>query len=179
MQNDAEPSFPLASMSGKIRLLTWLLLLMPAALAPLLIFADSAQPWWIVGGILAGVLLVYVAIWLLGRPTRFEVTAQTVRIRWPLRQKQIPLDNIESIETIDSQQVGAAIRTFGAGGLWGGFGLFWSRKLGHFAMYASRQDGWVRIALREGKDLLITPEKPERFVAEAQRNLQRPASQTS
>lgn len=177
MKDSDEFSFAPAPMSGKIRLLTWLLLLMPLGLAPLLVFADSPRPWWIVGSILAGILLVYSGIWLLGRPSRFEISPRGLRIRWPLREKQIPAENIASVETVDPDLLAGAIRTFGAGGLWGGFGLFWSRKLGHFVMYASRQDGWVRITFREGKDLLITPEGPGKFAQEAGRILQRPASQ--
>jgi hypothetical protein len=95
-----------------------------------------------------------------------------MRIRWPLRQKWIPAENIASIETMDSHPLDGAIRTFGAGGLWGGFGLFWSRKQGHFVLYASRQDGLVRIGLRRGKSLLITPVGPEQFAAAAKRILE-------
>jgi hypothetical protein len=52
------------------------------------------------------------------------------------------------------------------GGLWGGFGLAWSSRGKHLALYVSRHaDGFVLVRCERARSLLITPERPAEFVA--------------
>jgi len=53
----------------------------------------------------------------------------------------------------------------GAGGLWGAFGWLWTTKRGTVQMYISRTDNFVWIERRSERPWLITPERPEQFVA--------------
>ena len=66
---------------------------------------------------------------------------------------------------IPKDEVGFGIRLFGAGGLWGVFGLCWSKGLGRFDAYLCRSDAMVLVAFHQRRPLLITPERPEEFIA--------------
>jgi hypothetical protein len=49
--------------------------------------------------------------------------------------------------------------------MWGGFGWLWTRKRGIVQMYISRTDRFVWIERAGERPWLITPERPEEFVA--------------
>lgn len=157
-------SFPLAPMSALIRGLTWMLLLLPGVFAWL-----SSRAPGPVSALLAGVavLLVglYAAVWLVFRPSRFEVTRSALRIVWPVRSRDIPRASIRRVRLMDSrsfrQEVGMAFRV-GVGGLWGGFGWLWTPR-GLYELWVSRQDGLVLVEREGGRPLLLTPADPERF----------------
>jgi hypothetical protein len=75
---------------------------------------------------------------------------------------------VTSARTITAQEFrreyGYGMR-IGAGGLWGGFGLLKTGKT-TFSMWISRTDRFVIVELKDARPLLITPEDPERFVAQ-------------
>jgi hypothetical protein len=48
---------------------------------------------------------------------------------------------------------------------WGGFGLLWTSRGGLVDFYISRTDRIVIVERKSGRPLLITPERPEQFVA--------------
>jgi hypothetical protein len=52
----------------------------------------------------------------------------------------------------------------GAGGLWGGFGWFWTTRRGLVRMYVSRIDHFVWIERGPAQPWLITPDHPDAFV---------------
>jgi hypothetical protein len=62
------------------------------------------------------------------------------------------------------RQVGWGMRV-GAGGLWGGFGWLWTTRRGIVQMYVSRLDRFVWIERGGERPWLITPDRPEMFVA--------------
>ena len=158
--------YALAPMSGLILGLTVLTLSLP-----LVFFAlGTMRGLDLVSAAMNGaglfVVLICVVVWLFFRPTRFELTPQTLEIVWPLRRQRILYSEIESAEPTTSRgfkdQFGWAVR-FGVGGLWGGFGHLWTSK-GTVRFYISRTDGYVLMRVRGDKPLLITPERPEEFL---------------
>ncbi|MBI3924532.1 MAG: hypothetical protein HY319_03245 [Armatimonadetes bacterium] len=113
-------------------------------------------------------LVLYAAVYLAWRPSRFEISPAELCIRFPIRRRTVPRGSIRTAEPIDSKQFrerfGRAVRV-GVGGLWGGFGWLWTSK-GWVEFYVSRTDAFVLLE-REGMiPLLITPERPEEFARE-------------
>jgi hypothetical protein len=85
--------FRLAPMLTDIRVLTWITLALAVVLA-LGVGLGQGPARAILLGVTALVLLLYASVWLLWRPTAFEVDAAGLRIRWPLRARRIPAGEI-------------------------------------------------------------------------------------
>ena len=111
---------------------------------------------------------IYLYVWLYMRPTAFELSPTSVDIVWPLRRQSTPLNSIESIESLSGpefrQRYGLGYR-IGAGGLWGGFGLFKTKTV-TFQFYISHMDQYILIERSNNRPLLITPDNPDLFAAE-------------
>ncbi len=158
--------FPLAPMDLSLRIMTGALLTFPPGF---LLLASRAPrlPGLILAGSAVMMVLLYALVWLLARPTRFEVDSAGLHIIWPLRRRRFPRENISSAQRMtwralrESHGYGMRI---GAGGLWGGFGLL---KTGRetFELWISRTDELVVVRLKNGRSLLITPVQPDALVA--------------
>jgi PH (Pleckstrin Homology) domain-containing protein len=156
-------SFPLAPMSRPIRALTFGLLALPLLLV--LLGAWGIQK--LMGpGLLVGA--IYAWVWLRFRPTRFAVRPDMLEIVWPLKCRRLSRRDIVSVRLLDRtrlrDEIGWGVRV-GAGGFGGGFGWFWTRRRGVVQMYVSCTDRFVWIERLHGRPWLITPERPEEFVA--------------
>ena len=159
-------SFPLARMNALILGVT--VVLFPLPLIFLAVAFLAPRPIGLVFQVVTLFLFAtWAAIWLIGRPTRFEVSPAGVRVVWPVREQLVPESDVASADLVTSaefrKEFGYAMRV-GAGGLWGGFGWAWTGK-GMLGLYVSRTDGLVLLRCREGRSMLITPADPERFVA--------------
>ena len=125
----------------------------------------------VVGLLMVGLALavLYLWVWLWMRPRHFVIDDDTMVIAWPLRSRRIRRAELRSARTITAKEFrrehGLAVR-IGVGGLWGGFGLLWTRPK-TFDMYVSRGDGLVILERDTGRPLLITPERPEEFIRAA------------
>lgn len=154
--------FAFAPMSGGIRVLTAVLLALPALLVVLGLGVPGLRPVAVL------VALLFAAIFLVARPRVFEVAPAGLLVRAPLRAFAVPAHGIASVRTIDPagfrEEFGLAVRV-GAGGLFGGFGWLWTRRRGFVEFYVSRADGGVLIERRRQIPLLVTPERPDDFVA--------------
>jgi hypothetical protein len=157
-------SFALAEMSTGVAAMTWFACILALAL-PTTIFFAAPEVWM---SLLLGAIIwsTYIFVWVFYRPSRFEICDDGLRIVWPVRSLLIPAADITEFAPISKSDLGLVIRTCGAGGLWGGFGRFWSRKMGRMLIYASRGDALVCIRRGEKRTLLISPEKPEEFIDE-------------
>jgi len=158
--------FRLAPMSTLIAVMTWALFLLPVGLMVAGLRGPGGSPLALVGGAIA---LLYAFIWLYMRPSAFVVGPEGLDILWPLRRRRIPRAKLLGASEIGPealrQEFGLLLRV-GAGGLWGGFGLAWSSRGEHLALYVSRHaDGFVLVRCRGTRSLLITPERPDAFVA--------------
>jgi len=152
-------------MSGDVRALTGIALVAPLGLVLAVGLAQDPIRGTLLGATVF-VVLVYAAVWLLGRPTAFEVDASGLRIRWPLRSRRIGAGDLAGTEILSREtfrrDFGWGMR-MGAGGLWGGFGWLHTRK-GLLDLYVSRTDRFVLVRRRAGRPLLLTPERDEGFV---------------
>ncbi|QCS49325.1 hypothetical protein FEK30_07660 [Picosynechococcus sp. PCC 11901] len=82
------------------------------------------------------------------------------RLGW---RTEIALENLESA-TYDPTAMDGSLRLFGNGGLFAFTGKFWNKNLGHYNAYATA----VRLAVVlkwPNQTIVVTPEKPEQFVA--------------
>jgi Bacterial PH domain len=159
-------TFRLARMSGLIWSLTVPLLALPVLFAVLA--ARAPGPAAPVLQVVAGLLVVlYAAVWLYARPSRFEVGDQGLVIVWPARRQRVARDDIAGARILAwgdfRREFGWAAR-IGVGGLWGGFGWAWTSRRGLLDLYVSRTDGCVLVERHAGRALLLTPERPDAFV---------------
>lgn len=162
------PEFPLAPMTLDIRIATGVLLALP------LIFSVNA---WLTGvtqlaALVPVLLLLYALVWLWWRPRGFAISGGQLRIRMPLRDitQSLPLWQRAEVLSIGElrHRYGTAVRV-GAGGLWGGFGWLWTRRGGWLRLYVSRTNQLVLIEWRKGPPWLISPARPNDFVAALER----------
>ena len=155
-------------MSGLILGLTVVLLAIPVVFVTLSLLVPWPRGAESLLGII-GVLLVvlYAAVWLLCRPTAFEIGSRHIALVFPLWRREIPRGDVMATSAVElghfRERYGCAVRV-GVGGLWGGFGWLWTSRRGFVEMYVSRTDGIVLIERGRGRDLLITPEHPGDFV---------------
>lgn len=113
--------------------------------------------------LIAALLVGVVVLAALLAPRGFVVGHDSLTVERRLLPIEIPLRSIQRVETIEPRRLSGTIRTFGSGGLFGTYGRFWSRKLGHFRMYATRSDGFVLVDA--GALFVLTPSTPAAFVA--------------
>jgi hypothetical protein len=117
----------------------------------------------------AAVLMVGLVVWLAMRPSWFAVDSGHLVIRWPLRERRIPLRDIEEARVVRGtgallEEVRPGFRV-GAGGLFGTFGMLWTRKHGLATVYLTRTDEALFIARRTGRAMLFSPVDAERLAA--------------
>jgi hypothetical protein len=112
-------------------------------------------------------ILVYAWVWLRFRPSMFMVYDNALEVVWPLKRRSIPREEITAVRQVDGEELTREIgwgTRVGAGGLWGGFGLLWTRRRGMVQMYISRTDGYVWIERGDKRPWLLTPLQPEEFI---------------
>ncbi len=162
--------FRLATMSGLILWLTVLVLPIPLVL----LYAGSRGGLgalaWVPALFVAG---VYLVVWFYMRPSYFELSSSSLDIVWPVRRYSIALSEIENVMQMRGEEFrsryGLGVR-IGAGGLWGGFGLYKTKSV-TFRFYISRTDDYVIVRRRSGRPLLITPAEPHRFADALERQI--------
>jgi len=107
---------------------------------------------------------VFALVWCYYRPSGFEISEMGLTVRWPVRQRLHRGEDITSVRAVTKDEVGRPWRLWGAGGLWGLFGLCKCKHVGRLDVFISRGDGWVLIELADRRPLLISPETPEQVV---------------
>jgi Bacterial PH domain len=143
-----------------------LFLVIIAALIPSIIFTpEDAQYTITFTVILVGILLM---IAFLIRPNNYSVSSDKLLIHRMISNVEIDRNNIKSVQEIDESQVKNSLRTFGVGGFFGSFGKFWNSKLGNMTWYVTRKNNFVLVETKDQKKIILTPDKPEEFVASFQ-----------
>lgn len=107
-------------------------------------------------------------IWGLA-PCRADVTADSIRIErnWA-SPREIPLTSVHGAEKMHPGYCGRWQKLNGTAGLFGvAYGIFASRALGRFRLYAWHRQGCVLLETAEGR-VVITPDDPDAFVAALQ-----------
>lgn len=99
------------------------------------------------------------------RQINYNLTSDKLIIHRLFADIKIERDQIKSVELLDKNNIGFTIRTFGVGGLFGYFGKFSNSKLGSMTWYATRKDKTVLVQTISNKKIILTPDEPEKFVA--------------
>lgn len=123
--------------------------------------AGTAIPIYTTVGLLSGYFIAFAF-----RPVSYELTDDKLIIHRLLWDIKIDRTNIRSVEILDKERIGWAIRTFGIGGLFGYYGKFANAKLGNMTWYATRKDKTVLVLTADNKKIILTPNDPEEFIAD-------------
>ena len=113
---------------------------------------------------------VVVFIWLvfvfcyLYHPASYSINATNVYVHRPVSKLTIPRNEILEFRLVSDEDMKWTIRTFGVGGLFGYFGKFTNTVLGGMTWYATQRRNYVLLVLA-GKRIILTPDKPEEFIA--------------
>jgi hypothetical protein len=156
-------TFRLARMSGSIMVLTVFMLLLLAGL-----LAGVVLGWRVLGIPAAFLAAIYSWVWLRFRPLRFIVHPHEIEVIWPLKRRRIDRAQLTSARRIDASELRSLVgwlARIGVGGLWGAFGWLWTQKRGIVQMYISRTNDFVWLERGAERPWLITPERPDDFVA--------------
>lgn len=159
--------FKIARMSPLILGLTIVLLFLPVLFLGIGIFgAGPARAILLVTGVL--IVLLYLGIWVYGRPSSYRVTPAELMIIWPIRSRPVPRHDVASARVMTLKdfrtEYGNTVR-IGAGGLFGTFGWLWSWRSGRLDVYVTNLGPWVVVERRSGRPLVLSPEDPDGFAA--------------
>lgn len=85
------------------------------------------------------------------------------RLAGPLSYDLSKLVSAKKIENIH-HEFGLTLRMWGTSGLWGSFGRFWSKKVGHFNVHITRDDTLVWLEFSDSKKVLLSPDNLDEFL---------------
>ena len=126
---------------------------------------------WEVSAVVLTLSILVVAISFLFAPSSYGIDGTHLYIRRPLLPIQIRFNDILEVRRLNDQEMEFTLRLFGSGGLFGFFGLFYSRKLGWQRWYATRTGDLVGIVTNTKGWLVLSPDSPEAFVAALKKRL--------
>ena len=116
------------------------------------------------------VLSIYVLTFVFS-PINYEVLNECVIIHRPISNVTIYRNQIMSATIITKKEIGWVLRVFGVGGLFGYYGKFTNFKMGSMMWYTTRRDNLVLIKTSNGKKIIISPDEPEKFVADLMKGI--------
>jgi hypothetical protein len=102
---------------------------------------------------------------ILFAPQRYTITNSEVIVNRLGPNIVIPISCISDVKQIQRKEVGFAIRLFGSRGFCGAYGTFYSFRLGLFKGYITNSKTLVFIKHNNGKKILLSPDRPDEFVA--------------
>ena len=95
-------------------------------------------------------------------PQGYAVTESDVIVRRTVGSVKIPIESITSLRHDPAACSLRGIRTFGVSGLFGYFGRFYTRDLGHHIRYVTDRE--KAVVIETEKTFVISPDDPLRFV---------------
>lgn len=121
-------------------------------------------PYNIIFGI--GIVVLLFTVYLL-RPRAYSINkGKAVIIEKLVKPIAIPIDDILEIRKVDYKRLTLVLRVFGSYGIWGYFGVYHSQYYGYVNVQASNLKDTVFIATRKKRIYIMSPEDPEKFVAD-------------
>ena len=99
------------------------------------------------------------------RPIKYIVTNDELIVKRLLLSVHIKRGDINSVALIDEHSIKGSIRTFGVGGMFGYFGNFANFTIGKMTWYATRRDSVVLVKTTNNKNIILTPDMPNEFLA--------------
>ena len=117
--------------------------------------------------ILSSLLLlgVYLKAFLF-RALSYEITDEALIIHRPVKNISFPRKNLNKVEIVDKSKMRCHSHLLRINGLFGYFGKFENRSLGKFTLYATKKNKTVLIQTIDNKIIILTPDRPSRFIKE-------------
>lgn len=153
-------AFQTASMDSLTRILSFVFGgICVGEILKLLFFRKSEETFmWVTIAILfAALLSSYLMI------PKIFVDKEIISIKNTFVNIKIPVADIHTVEKYE--KIGFNIRTFGVGGLFGYFGYF----NGNDVWYVTNIRKKIKIIMKSGKIYMISPENPDEFISEIQK----------
>jgi len=94
----------------------------------------------------------------------YELNSQGLKINTPLQSKNIRFEDIKSVIVCNYDQLGITIRLVGSGGVWGYFGVFYSREFGRISFNATSLTRTLVLIKGKRKKIIISPDDTESFI---------------
>ena len=135
------------------------------------IYNKQTQAWLFLVWVIP---LTIIVLTVLFAPVKYTITNSMIIVNRLGPNVLIPIESIEEIRRLQKKELGIALRLFGSGGFFGGYGLFYTSRLGIFNAYVTNRETLVFIKCDNGKKILLSPERPEEFlgiVAQARKQL--------
>ncbi len=110
--------------------------------------------------LLGGVILVMHFIILFYRPLYYSLSNTALIIHRPLFNKEIPLNQIEDIQSVQWKALRNTYRVWGVWGIFGYFGYFKNMTLGGMRWYATQRKHFILLTLSQDQWVVITPDDP-------------------
>jgi hypothetical protein len=164
-----------ASADGLVIGITAVVILVLGAIAAggLAAAAFSRAPGWLRSVLLLPTVLclgILVAAYAY-TPREFRLSDDALVVARPAGDVIVPLQGMTEVRAVPSP-VSGSIRLGGNGGLFGFWGRYHNDTLGSFTLYGKRATGGVALVTPDAK-VVITPDEPEKFVADIQQRLGR------
>lgn len=94
-------------------------------------------------------------------PQRLEVGESKIVILRRYKSITIGREEIDSIVRLPKNAMFGAVRTGGVGGLFGYYGKYYTRGLGHFMLYATTYENLFMISKTDGQRVVISCSDPD------------------
>lgn len=105
------------------------------------------------------------------RPTGYRIGPETFAVLRPIGEKPFPTAEIASVQYPASRPPGAAFGVVRVEGFYGAWGLYWNRSWKWFRLYVTDDANRVEVRMKDGMRIILSPDDPERFVADLRRAL--------
>lgn len=129
---------------------------------------------WLVACGLAGPVVT--ALTFAWAPRRYRVTPRAIVIQRWVGAVVIDRHTIRRVTALDAADLKGSLRLWGSGGLFGYYGRYWNRRLGHFRLYATQRRELV--VIEADRTYVVSPHAADAFI-EAARQGGYPAERTS
>lgn len=148
----------------KVKLSTWSVIVSVLVLlvlsGPLLYFADSGNM------LLLWLIAIFMVAWcftgLYYAPLAISVDNKALTVHRPLRIKDFPISEIESVKMCAPAM--AERRICGSGGFFGYWGWFSEKGIGRYFAYYGKSSDCFLVTLKNGRKYMLGCEKPAGIV---------------
>jgi hypothetical protein len=114
---------------------------------------------WDIGMLLFGVMLLVIYFWVLFyRPLGYSLDKKNLTIHRPLKNFNLPLSDIKSVQQAQKDDLRHSYRVFGVGGLFGYFGWYSNSEIGRMWWYATQRNNYVIITCQDDSIVVLTPD---------------------
>jgi len=108
-------------------------------------------------GILLFLIVALVVCYSFGTQ-KYLVSNNELVIKRPIKERRIHISDIEEIRLVAPGDMLGTIRTFGVGGLFGYYGLYYNKGFGSVTLYATQRKNRIFIRTKSGDKIIISPD---------------------